>query len=33
MSAKIRQCARLIASNRADFALIRTYRNFKLEIW
>jgi predicted nucleic acid-binding protein len=25
--------ARLITSNRADFELIRTYRDFKLEIW
>ena len=25
--------ARLITSNRADFELIREYRNFKLEIW
>jgi predicted nucleic acid-binding protein len=25
--------ARLITSNRADFELIRTYREFKLEIW
>jgi predicted nucleic acid-binding protein len=25
--------ARLIASNRADFELIRAYRDFKLEIW
>lgn len=25
--------ARLITSNRADFALIREYRNFKLEVW
>lgn len=25
--------ARLITSNRADFDLIRKYRNFKLEIW
>lgn len=29
-----RSCgARLITSNRADFELIRTYRDFKLEIW
>lgn len=25
--------ARLITSNRADFELIRDYRNFKLEVW
>ena len=25
--------ARLITANRADFELIRTYRDFKLEIW
>ena len=25
--------ARLITSNRADFELIREYRNFKLEVW
>jgi predicted nucleic acid-binding protein len=25
--------ARLITSNRADFELIRKYRNFKLEVW
>lgn len=25
--------ARLITSNRADFELIRTYRNFRLEVW
>jgi len=25
--------ARLIASNRADFELIRDYREFKLEVW
>jgi predicted nucleic acid-binding protein len=25
--------ARLITSNRADFELIRNYRNFKLEVW
>jgi predicted nucleic acid-binding protein len=25
--------ARLITSNRADFELIRRYRNFKLEVW
>jgi predicted nucleic acid-binding protein len=25
--------ARLITSNRADFELIRQYRNFKLEVW
>jgi hypothetical protein len=25
--------ARLIASNRADFELIRSYRDFKLEVW
>ena len=25
--------ARLITSNRADFELIRSYRNFKLEVW
>ena len=25
--------ARLITSNRADFELIRGYRNFKLEVW
>jgi predicted nucleic acid-binding protein len=25
--------ARLITSNRADFELIREYREFKLEIW
>jgi predicted nucleic acid-binding protein len=25
--------ARLIASNRADFELIRDYRDFKLEVW
>jgi predicted nucleic acid-binding protein len=25
--------ARLITSNRADFELIREYREFKLEVW
>ena len=25
--------ARLITSNRADFELIREYRDFKLEVW
>jgi predicted nucleic acid-binding protein len=25
--------ARLISSNRSDFELIRTYRDFKLEVW
>jgi predicted nucleic acid-binding protein len=25
--------ARLITSNRADFELIQSYRNFKLEVW
>ena len=25
--------ARLITSNRGDFELIRTYRDFKLEVW
>ncbi len=25
--------ARLITSNRTDFELIRSYRNFKLEVW
>jgi len=25
--------ARLITSNRADFELIRDYRDFKLEVW
>jgi predicted nucleic acid-binding protein len=25
--------ARLITSNRADFELIRNYRDFKLEVW
>jgi predicted nucleic acid-binding protein len=25
--------ARLVTSNRADFELIRTYRDFDLEVW
>ncbi len=33
MSEIVLQGARLITPNRADFELIREYRDFKLEVW